>query len=101
MWLEREQGALQAREGMYELLEGCQGCSPVSPTINNPSLSAVNNPGSQAGIVGAALVKVAPHWFLFNPKGDSLPVGSCLFCSALLFSSNNAFKYTFHLGKIS
>lgn len=80
-----EQGALQAQEGMCELLEGCQGCSPVPHTMNNPCLAAVDDPGSQAGIVAAAPVKVAPHCFLFNPKGDSLPASSCFFRSALLF----------------
>lgn len=69
------------------------GLLPESQTIHNQRLGAMTNPSSQAGIVGAAPVKVVPHWFLFNPKGDSLPDSSYFFWSTLLLSSNCVFKY--------
>lgn len=73
----------------------------MSHTINNPCLAATNNPSSRAGTVGAAPVKVAPHWFIVNPKGDSLPVRSYFLWSALLFSFSCVFKCILQLGKIS
>lgn len=136
----QEYKALQAQEGICELLEGCQGCSPVSH-ISPEKQERLLHKGELLNrsccllllgltqLTEASLmlpwVTVLSGWdhrkqlwwklphsakashtgfkglFFSNVKGNSLPVSSYFFWSALLIFSNSVFTYIFQLGEIS